>query len=111
MTENPLSLGSKKISRTNKKRENKMSEAKKRIPSTVKLAYPIEWDGKIIEEITLQRPRGKHLKKMPSDPGIKDLMALASRVSGQPAIIFDELDGIDVTAICEAIGDFLTSGQ
>ncbi len=84
---------------------------KTRHPATVKLAYPFEWDGKEITEITLQRPRGKHLKKMPSSPGINDLLLLASKVSGHPPVVFDELDGVDVTAICEAIGDFLSSGQ
>ncbi len=87
-----------------------MSE-KNRIPSTIKLAYPIEWDGKTLDEIVLQRPKGKHLKKMPGEPGIKDLLALASRVSGLPPMVFDELDGLDVTAVCEAIGDFLSVGQ
>lgn len=88
-----------------------MSEVKKRIPKTIKLAYPVEFDQKVFDEITLQRPKGKHLKKMPSEPSMKDLLALASRVSGVPPLVFEELDGVDVTNICEAIGDFLTDGQ
>lgn len=88
-----------------------MSEVKKRIPKTIKLTYPVEFDNQTIEEITLQRPKGKHLKKMPATPGMNDLLALASRVSGLAPVIFDELDGVDVTAVCEAIGDFLSDGQ
>lgn len=87
------------------------SKVKKRIPKIIKLDFPIDWDGQTIEEIVLQRPKGKHLKKMPGEPGIKDLLALASRVSGHPSMIFDELDGSDVTKVCEAIGDFLSDGQ
>jgi hypothetical protein len=89
-----------------------MSEEKsKRVPKTLKLNFPVEFDQQTYHELTIQRPKGKHLKKMPADPGIKDMLALASRCSGIPPMIFDELDGSDVTNVCEAIGDFLTVGQ
>lgn len=87
--------------------ESKISKHEK----TIKLEFPIDFDGESISEVKLKRPKGKHLKKLPAEPGVKDLLAIASRVSGLPAIIFDEMDGSDVSLVCEAIGDFLAPGQ
>jgi len=84
---------------------------RKREPVTVKLQYPVEFDNKIYEEITLQRPKGKHLKKMNKDAGLEDLLVLACKVTGIPNKVFEEMDGADCITIAEQLGDFLESGQ
>lgn len=78
-----------------------------------KLSFPVTWDGENVQELEFQRPKGKHLKRMPAEPTMKDLLVLASKVCKQayPPSFFDELDGVDVVAIAEVMGDFLTTGQ
>ena len=84
---------------------------------THKLEYPIDWgkgeDKDRVTEVEFFRPKGKHLKRMPAEPAMKDLMILASKVSvkAYPPAFFDELDSVDVVAIVEVMGDFLSSGQ
>ncbi len=78
----------------------------------VELAYPIDWDND--EEITfieLKRPKGKHIKGLGKDPGIKDILDIASKVSGYSPRFFDELDAVDCLKVSEVIGDFLEDGQ
>jgi hypothetical protein len=110
-----LSLGPTKKNPDHKKGkkmiENGVKSLKKREPKIVELDYPVEFQEKTYTQITLNRPKGKHLKKMPPDPGFKDFMLLAARVSDVPSIIFEELDGSDTTKIVEVMGDFFQSGQ
>lgn len=75
------------------------------------LNYPILFDGKKLTEIELSRPKGKHLKFLPTSPGLSDLIDMAVRVSGQPEYVFDEMDASDVTRVCEVLSDFLAGGQ
>jgi len=88
--------------------ETKPKKTRKAV--TITLEYAIEFDGKSITEITLNRPKGKHLKKMKGDPGVSDLIGIASKCSGIAPLVFDEMDGQDITRVCEEIGNFLSGG-
>lgn len=82
---------------------------------TVTLQYPFEWaDDKgqksLIEKINLNRPKGKHIKNIGKDAGMKDIMAIASKVSGFTPAFFDEMDASDLMRVAEVVGDFLDSG-
>ena len=83
--------------------------------TTFKLVTPVTWDGEEVSELEFVRPKGKHLKRMPAEASIKDLMQLAAKVTVSPKNIspafFDEVDGADVVNIAEVMGDFLTVGQ
>lgn len=77
---------------------------------TILLQTPIEVAGEYIESITLRRPKGKDMKTLAANTGTGDLMKLAARLSGQLPIVFDEMDGFDVTEVLQQVGNFLTSG-
>ena len=77
----------------------------------IKLQYPVEYDDKTYDTIVLKRPKGKHLKKLPQDPRLEDLLILAVKCSGLPNGVFDNMDGADCITVTEQIGDFLESGQ
>lgn len=78
---------------------------------TYKLEHPFEYDGNRIESLTLNRPKGKHLKNFSSNPTTADMIVLAAKISGQPTTVFDEMDAVDVIGIAEVIGGFLDRGQ
>lgn len=62
-----------------------------------------------ITELTFQRLKGKHIKKLGSAPTMADLLELASKSAGEPLAMFDEMDAEDVLRVTEVIGDFLGS--
>ena len=76
---------------------------------TYKLLVPIEFGERTIKELTLERPKGKHLRNLPQNPSMGHLLDLASKISGEAPPVIDELDGADAMAIVEIIGDFLES--
>jgi hypothetical protein len=91
-----------------------MSNKKIKKPAsiTVKLDYPIEWGGEgLVESIELSRPKGKHIKGINRDVGMKQLLEIASKISGKTPGFFDELDAIDCLKVTEVIGDFLDTGR
>lgn len=90
-----------------------MSKEKKSTePTVIELEYPIEWgkDKEPVSEITLKRPKGKHIKNLDGNVNMAQLLGIASKVSGRPPVFFDEMDAADVVKVTEAIGDFLESG-
>lgn len=76
-------------------------------PVTINLLEPIKFGEETIAQIVLQPIRGKHLKKMPAKPEMDDLMNLASKLSGVPLPVFDEMIGKDIVRIGEAVGEML----
>jgi len=80
---------------------------------TIKLGVPIPWGKEkgLVDEVVLERPKGKHLKHLSSDVAFKDLMRIASSISDYPPSFFEEMDGSDCFKVTEAINDFLDTGQ
>lgn len=77
----------------------------------ITLEYPVEFDGKTITEIELSRPKGKHLKTIKQDAGLAEMMLVASKLTGLPNKVFEEMDGADLIKVTGQIGDFLGTGQ
>ena len=80
-------------------------------PIKYSLRHPFTWDEKEYTEIEMQRPKGKHIKKLGADPRLEDLLDVASKCSGIVPKVFDEMDAEDCLGIGGVIGDFLASGQ
>lgn len=73
----------------------------------VKLVEPITFGSETISEVVLKAPRGKHLKLLPPNPALKDILTMASKVSGVSGAVIDEMCAADVIAIAEAMGELL----
>ncbi|MGB0683407.1 MAG: phage tail assembly protein [Magnetovibrionaceae bacterium] len=75
---------------------------------TVDLTQPILVEGKETSELTFQRPKLKHLKKLPLDDltgdGLIVLIAALANITPKEA---GEIDMADMDAISEVITDFL----
>lgn len=86
----------------------KKTPAPQKGPITIKLSEPIEWGSEAITEITLQRPRAKHIKNISTkDVKIADMLAIASKLSGVSASALDELSMDDMHKVVEAVGELL----
>ncbi len=81
---------------------------------TYKLKHPIELrdkeSGEVIEtitQLTIQRPKGKHLKAMDKAQGdVARTLALIGAVANQPPSVMDLLDGEDFAGMSEIVEDF-----
>jgi hypothetical protein len=76
-----------------------------------KLNYPVEFDGKVYEVLTLRRPKAKHIKKLGKNADLEEILLVAGRVAGVPLKVMDELDASDAMRIAEVVGGFLEVGQ
>ena len=76
----------------------------------VTLQYPVKHGSVEIKEFKFRRPKGKDMRKLPSDVSVGDIMDLAARLSGHPPSVMDELEIADFNSVNEVIGDFLGAG-
>jgi len=74
-----------------------------------KLATPIEFDGKTYETLEIPRPKGKHLKTIPANPNLGEVMAVAVKICNVPSKVFDEMDAYDYSEIGGILTDFLSN--
>ena len=84
-------------------------------PKTVRLADPINWDGREITEIKIGKPKVKDLKRMNAAlDGVEDKLdqgvLMIATLSGLPAEAIEELDADDFTKVSEVIAGFFPEG-
>lgn len=77
----------------------------------VKLREPIEFGSRVVEELSIRKPKAKDMRKFPMNPAMGDMLDLASVLAGEPTSVIDELSVPDMTSVIEVIGDFLGSSQ
>lgn len=75
--------------------------------AVVTLKYPIKANGQVLEELTLERPRVKHLKAADGAKGEMEKTALLiSELAGIPPSSVDQIDAADFAQLAEVIGGF-----
>lgn len=77
---------------------------------TVVLSVPIEFGSETITELVFKRPKAKHFRSMPNDPGVSDMLNLAGNICGQPTPVIDELDVEDMNKVMDVVADFIEDG-
>lgn len=81
---------------------------------TLELAYPVQWGSDLVEKITINRPKGKAMRKMPTqeDGEVMSQMfdVLAELINKPPAFV-DEMDIEDINAAMEIMKSFFAPGQ
>lgn len=75
------------------------------------LKHPFDFGDRKITELTFNRLKGKHLKKLPASPAMGDMMELASKSATEAPAIFEEMDAEDVGACLEIVGDFIGASR
>lgn len=79
-------------------------------PKTLKLKSPVQWGSEVIFELTVQKPKAKHVRHLPAEPKTGDLLDLAANLCGQTPRMIDELSIEDMTSLMEVVGGFLGNG-
>ena len=76
---------------------------------TIQLQYPIEYEGKPFETISLRRPTGLDLRGIDvmNDMNTDKMAKLMVNLSELPMGLIDQLDASDFIAITKEITDFL----
>lgn len=77
----------------------------------IKLTTPIQYGTETISEFELRAPKAKDMRGLPLKMGMDDMLTLASRCTAQPPSVIDELAFDDLTAVMEAIGNFIGGGR
>lgn len=77
-------------------------------PSVVKLAYPVQFGDQSIDALTFRRGRLADLKGIKIDgvPTVDQLIAIASRMCGQPLKVLESLDSDDSGEVFEIVLGF-----
>ena len=74
---------------------------------TITLDEPVEFAGETITQLVVQPPKGKHLRKMPTEMKVVgDMIALADKLTGQPREVIDEMCVGDTMRLVEAVSSF-----
>lgn len=77
----------------------------------VTLSTPVTWGSEVIFELTVQKPKAKHVRNLPAEPKTGDLLDLAAALCGQTPRMIDELSIEDMTTLMEVVGSFLSGGR
>lgn len=75
------------------------------------LKVPVQWGSETVSELTVGALKAKHMRSVPAEPKMGDLLILVGHVTGQPQAFIDELDAADAMALCGLVGGFLSGGQ
>lgn len=78
------------------------------------LKHPITIGSEAHTEVKIGRIKGKHMRALPADPKLYTMgtiMDLAAKVMGESSVLLDEMDGEDLTEVCEIVGERLEGGQ
>lgn len=79
--------------------------------TVVKLRDPIMFGSRVIEELSIRKPKAKDMRKFSMNPAMGDMLDLASVLAGEPTSVIDELSVPDMSRVIEVIGDFLGASQ
>ncbi len=80
--------------------------------TTYKLSDPVKFGSELISELVFQPMKARHLRAIKSndlDMGI--LLDLASKLTGQPTVVIDELSVFDALEVQKIIAGFFNPGR
>lgn len=71
-----------------------------------KLSEPIQFGEEKITEFELQKPKAKHIRSMPQNPGMDAVLKIVGKLAAQPDKVIDELSMEDVNILSEYFSAF-----
>ena len=84
----------------------------KEIKMTVlKLHQSIAHGSETVTELVFQTLKAKHIRNIPKDIGMNDILNLASTLTGLPPKVIDELSSEDTIRVVEVINGFFQPSQ
>lgn len=70
------------------------------------LSKPIKYGEKQITELHLDEPKAKHIRKMPTNPIMDDVLKICGKLANEPDSLVDELSLKDCNRLAEFFGAF-----
>jgi hypothetical protein len=80
----------------------------------LKLAHPVQVDGKAMAEITIRRPKVKDIRAIDTVKDQGDLqqgLTMACLLTGLPPDVLDEMDAGDFARVSEVVMSFLPKSR
>lgn len=79
--------------------------------ASLKLDFPLEYQGAAITELRVRRPKGKDMRWLPkgNDPGVDEMYPFFALLCGCEEGVFDEMDASDLGALGEIVNGFLSA--
>jgi hypothetical protein len=77
----------------------------------LKLHQPINYANELISELEFQELKAKHLRYLPKEIAMNDILGLASTLTGQVPKVIDELSSADTIRVVEVINGFFQNSQ
>lgn len=81
--------------------------------TTLKLNYPIEYQGATISELKVRRPKGRDMRFLPSgdNVSVEGMFPFFALLSGVDEQVIDEIDAADLNALGQLVNDFLSQNK
>lgn len=80
---------------------------------TLKLEFPVEYQGASIAQLTVRRAKGKDMRFLPKgdDLGVEGMFPFYGLLCGCEEGVFDEMDAADIVKLSEVVEGFLPKGK
>lgn len=78
---------------------------------TVQLDEPVKHGEEEYRVLEICKPRGKHLRDLPMNPTMGDMLNLAADLASVPYSVMDELSFADIEQVMDAVGNFMPAGR
>ena len=72
----------------------------------LKLNSPFQYGQREVKELLLSEPKAKHIRKMPTNPIMDDILKICGSLAGEPDSLIDELSLKDCNRLAEFVGAF-----
>lgn len=81
-------------------------------PVVIALRHPITFGSRRITEITVRPVKAKYMRSIKgSDDHFQSTLAMASKLTGEPSQVIDELEGQDLRDVLAAVNAFFFAIQ
>lgn len=70
------------------------------------LSKEINYGQRVVKELHLSEPKAKHIRKMPTNPIMDDVLKICGSLAGEPDSLIDELTLKDCNKLAEFFGAF-----
>lgn len=81
---------------------------------TYQLKHPVQVGSETVTELKIRPMKPKHLRNLSVDPKsytMGTIMDLAAKLTGQPSVVFDEMDMEDWEEVSAIVGERFAGGQ
>ena len=72
----------------------------------IKLDDPVKFGSELVDTLEMSVPKAKHIRKLPVQPTLDDILKICADLAGRPDSFIDELSFRDVNKLAEFFNSF-----